>query len=130
VPNLIVDPERYVSRGSNAQAPFERSDGDCALELSCVESLRFNSWAMNTTASEGQSPLPGGVLRPKAVLRGSFNHRPDCTHGQASRIDVVNSKNACPRLHSSHDTRNRPRIPVFGIRQVQYLADHSLAGYR
>src|SRR5580704_12869578 len=129
-PTFIVDPERYVSRGSNVQSPFECSDGDCALELSRVESLRFNSWAMNTTASEGQSPLPGGVLRPKAVSRRSFNHRPDCTHGQASRIDVVNSKNASSRLHPSHDTRNCPGIPVFGIRQVQYLADHSLPGYR
>jgi hypothetical protein len=65
VPNLIVDPERYVSRGSNAQSPFERSDGDCALELSCVESLRFNSWAMNTTASEGQSRYREACLDPR-----------------------------------------------------------------
>jgi hypothetical protein len=43
----------------------ERSGGDCALELSCVESLRFNSWAMNTTASEGQSRYREACLDPR-----------------------------------------------------------------
>jgi hypothetical protein len=31
VPGFIVNPKRWVSRGSNAQSPSQRSDGDCAL---------------------------------------------------------------------------------------------------